>query len=69
MTIDVIITIAKIVGIAVGLFSAFVIIGHYLWTTIHEFAHLIAAKLVFGISEWEMKVRPCELNGRKIYSF
>ena len=50
----------------IGLLLAIFLVSDYSWTTIHEFAHLIAAKLIFGVSEWEMKVRPCKLDGRKV---
>jgi len=36
-----------------------------LWTVVHEFSHLIAAKLTCGVSEWEMKVLPHKVDGEK----
>ena len=43
--------------------SALFIASSFAWVIIHEFSHLIAAKLTCGVSKWEMKVWPCKLNG------
>jgi hypothetical protein len=43
-----------------------IIVADYVWTVIHEFAHLIAAKATCGVDWWTMKVLPCKLNGEKV---
>ena len=42
------------------------IVSNLAWTVVHEFAHLIAAKLTCGVSEWEMKIWPCKLDGAEV---
>lgn len=49
-----------------SIFIGVFIVSSIAWTIVHEFSHLIAAKLTCGVDWWEMKVRPCELNGRKV---
>ena len=56
----------KTFGIIGAKLVIFIVIASYAWTTIHEFAHLIAAKLTCGVHEWTMKVWPCKLDGRKV---
>lgn len=53
------------VSVGAQLFVLIVIAG-YAWTTIHEFSHLIAAKITCGVHEWTMKVWPCKLDGVKV---
>lgn len=44
-------------------------VSSFAWTIVHEFAHLIAAKLTCGVSKWDMKVLPCELDGVKVSGY
>jgi hypothetical protein len=43
-----------------------IIIANYAWTIIHEFSHLIAAKITCGVYKWKMKIWPYKLNGVKV---
>lgn len=56
----------SIIALPFTLAFIIILISDYLWVVVHEFSHLIAAKLIFGVSEWEMKVWPCKLDGRKV---
>ncbi|MHA2280270.1 MAG: metalloprotease family protein [Promethearchaeota archaeon] len=59
-------SVIKTAAIVGGQLVIFTVIASYAWTTIHEFAHLIAAKITCGVDEWTMKVWPCKLNGEKV---
>ena len=58
-------TIWEYVGFCIA-WAVLLIVSNLAWVVVHEFAHLIVAKLTCGVSEWEMKVWPCKLDGRKV---
>ena len=41
---------------------------YFIWSVIHEFSHLIAAKATVGVSEWEIKPYPHIYNGKLRWS-
>jgi hypothetical protein len=53
-------------AIYLGVLGILIFISDFIWTIIHEFAHLVAAKLTCGTRRWKMRVWPHKLNGESV---